>query len=215
MNLRSSLTSGLKGACLEPAWLLTTGFLKSFHARSEDWRNKSFEVSDEVAFQIISAAAVCRLYTWKTIASVKEALREGVEERDLLFSWKAVLDAIQVFRTTIQPLLRTCERMIHFLGQVERLNWYEVVLHYYLGNLMLAEALEAANCQDLLSQLKEARLDAETESFNVLKFGLESIYAIHRPSEGSCSNADAPRRPIMTTSFNAIDPYPHHIVASV
>jgi hypothetical protein len=222
LNFRSSLTSGLKGACLEPAWRLARGFLVgSFHARSEDWRKKGFEVSDEVAPQIISAAAVCRLYTWRTIASVKEALREGVEESDALFAWNAVLDAFDVFKTTIHPLLSTCERRLHFLGQVERLNWYEVVLHYHLGILILADAVEAANRLDLLSQLTETRLDAEQESFNVLKFGLESKYTIYGPLEESYNASDvnliayySTGQPI-TTSFVAIDPYPHHVVASV
>ncbi|CZR59983.1 uncharacterized protein PAC_09878 [Phialocephala subalpina] len=221
LNIRSSLTSGLKGACLEPAWRLARGFLVgSFHARSEDWRKKGFEISDEIARQIISAASVCGLYTWRTIASVKEALREGVEEGDALFAWNAFLDALDVFKTTIHPLLTTCERRLHFLGQVERLNWYEVVLHYHLGVLILADAVEAANRPDLLSQLSETRLDAEQESFNVLKFGLESKYTIYGPLEGLYNDSDinliaySTGQPI-TTSFVAIDPFPQYVVASV
>jgi hypothetical protein len=221
LNLRSSLTSGLKGACLEPAWRLARGFLVgSFHARSEDWRKKSFEVSDEIAPQIIAAAAVCRLYTWRTIASVKEALREGVEETDVLFAWDNILDALDLFKETIHPLLSACERRLHFLGQVERLNWYEVVLHYYLGILLLADAIEAANRPDLLSQLTETRLEAEQESFNAIKFGLESKYTIYGPLEESCSTLDVnliayPTGQPITISFVAIDPYPQHVVASV
>ncbi|TVY90253.1 hypothetical protein LAWI1_G005070, partial [Lachnellula willkommii] len=221
LNIRSSLTSGLKGACLEPAWRLARGFLVgSFHAKSENWRKKGFEVSDEIAPQIISAAAVGRLYTWRTIASMKEALREGVEESDVLFAWDAFLDALDVFKTTIHPLLSTCERRLHFLGLVERLNWYEVVSHYHLGILILADALEAANRLDLLSQLTETRLDAEQESFNVLRFGLESRYKICGPLEESSNASDVNVNPystgqLITTSFIAIDPYPHHVVTSV
>ncbi|TVY57479.1 hypothetical protein LCER1_G001596, partial [Lachnellula cervina] len=223
LNIRSSLTSGLKGACLEPAWRLARGFLVgSFHAKSEDWRKKGFEVSDDIAPQIISAAAVSRLYTWRTIASMKEALREGVEESDVLFAWDAFLDALGIFKTTIHPLLSTCERRLHFLGPVEKLNWYEAVLHYHLGILILADALEAANRLDLLSQLTETRLDAEQESFNVLRFGLESRYKICGPIEGSSNTTDANLNPYVhsigqpiTTSFVAIDPYPHHVVALV
>ncbi|KAH6663216.1 hypothetical protein B0J14DRAFT_553190 [Halenospora varia] len=221
LTIRSSLTSGLKGACLEPAWRLARGFLVgSFHARSEDWRKKDFEVSDEIAFQIMSAAEVCRVYTWKTIASVKEALREGVEESDTLFSWNAFLDALDVFKTTIHPLLSACERRLHFLVQLERLNWYEVVLHYHLGILILADALETANCLYLLSQLTEAMLVAEQESFNVLKFGLESKYTIFGPREESCNALDVnviahSTGPSITTSFVAIDPYPDHVVVLV
>ncbi|TVY46154.1 hypothetical protein LOCC1_G003434 [Lachnellula occidentalis] len=223
LNIRSSLTSGLKGACLEPAWRLARGFLVgSFHAKSEDWRKKGFEVSDEIAPQIISAAAVGRFYVWRTIASLNESLREGVEESDVLFAWDAFLDALDVFKTTLLPLLRTCERRLHFLEPVERLNWYEVVLHYHLGILILADALETANRLDLLSQLTETRVDAEQESFNVLKFGLDSRYNICGPLDGSCNAPDVNLIPCVcstgepiTTSFVAIDPYPHHVVASV
>lgn len=221
LNIRSSLTSGLKGACLEPAWCLARGFLVgAFHTRTEVWRKKHFELSDESASQIISAASVCRIYTWRTIASLKEALREGVEEGDVLLAWNAVLDALDVFKTIIYPLLNICERRLHFLGQVERLNWYEVALHYYLGILMLADAVEAASRTDLLSQLNLARLDAEQESFNVLKFGLESKYTIAGPFVESEYNSNVDRtayspKQQVTTSFIAIDPYPDHVVALI
>ena len=221
LNFRSSLTSVLKGACLEPAWRLAGDFLVGlFHARSEDWRKKGFEVSDEIAPQIISAAAVWGLYTWRTVASVKEALREGVEESDTLFAWNAFLGALDVFKTTVHPFLSTCERRLHFLGQLERLNWYEVVLHYHLGILVLADGVAAAHRLNLLSQLAETKLDAEQESFNVLKFGLESKYTISGPLEEPYNASDvgstacATEQPI-TTSFIAIDPYPHHVLASV
>ncbi|RDW92646.1 hypothetical protein BP5796_02040 [Coleophoma crateriformis] len=164
LNIRSSLTSGLKGACLEPAWRLVKGFLVgSFHARSEEWRKKGYEVSDETASQIISAAAICRLYTWKTIASVKEALAEGVEESDALFAWNALLDALEVYKVTIHPLLRIFQRP---------------------------------------------------------KIGLESEYTIAAPLEECSDPTDANSaayttgKPI-TVSLVAIDPYPHHVVASV
>jgi hypothetical protein len=221
LNIRSSLTSGLKGACLEPAWRLARGFLVgSFHARSEEWRKTGFELSDDIASQIISATAVCRVYTWKTIASVKEALREGVEENDVLFAWNAFLDALDVFKTTIYPLLNVCEKRLHFLEQVQRLNWYEVVLHYHLGILFLADTVEAADRLDLLSQLTEARLDAEQQSFNALKFGLHSKYPIYGYLEKSSHELDVDSISCFTgqptsTSFVAIDPYPQHVVALV
>jgi len=220
-NIRSSLTSGLKGACLEPAWRLARGFLVgSFHARSEDWRKINVETSDDIASQITSAMSVCSIYTWKTIASVKEALREGVEENDVLFAWDAFLDARNVFQTTIRPLLDIYERRLHFLGQVERLNWYEVVLHYNLGILLLADALQGAKRSDLLSQLAEMRLDPEQECFNVLKFGLDNKFTIHRPLEGTsnvlCVDSRAkPTRQSFTNSLIAIDPRPQNVITSV
>lgn len=221
LNFRTSLTSGLKGACSEPAWRLARSFLVgSFHPETEHWRTKCFEVSDEVASRVISAAAVGKLYVWKNIASLKEALREGVDEDSVLFAWNALLDAIDIFKTTIRPLLNNCERRLHFLNQVSRLSWYEVNSQYYLGILVLVDAIEAADRSDLLPGVTEARQDAERESFNVLKFGIESTYTIHGPGEDSNTaskfdgTTDFPGRPI-TTSFVAIDPYPHHVVDSV
>jgi hypothetical protein len=222
LNFRSSLSSGLKGACLETSWRLAKGFLVgSFHPRTEEWRKKGFEVSDEVAQEIISAVAVCRIYMWRTIASVKEALREGVEEDSVLFSWNSLLDALEIFKTTIHPLLNNCEKQLHFLSQVSRLYWYEMVLHYYLGILMLVDALETAKRSDLLSQVTETRLEAEHECFNVLKFGLESKYALNASQAGFGSACDQLSTTAhrseqqIITSFVAIDPYPHHVVASV
>lgn len=220
-NFRSSLTSGLKGACLEPAWGLARAFLVgSFHPKTEDWRNNGFEVSDETAPEIICAAAVCAVYTWRTITSLKEALREGVDEDTLLSAWQAFLDAVDIFKTTIHPLLDRCQRRLHFLAQVERFNWYEVVLHYWLGILIAVDALEAGSRSDLLSQFTSTKLQADQEAFNVLKFGLESKYTIdslrldsdHTPE--SDPTTSVPRRPIVT-SFVAIDPYPHYVVALV
>ncbi|RYP75071.1 hypothetical protein DL770_007482 [Monosporascus sp. CRB-9-2] len=220
-NLRTSLTSGLNGACSEPAWRLVRTFLVgSFHPRTEYWRTNGFEVSDGVASEIITAAAVCKLYVWKNITSLKEALREGVHEESVLFVWKALLDAIDIFKASIRPLLNKCERRLHFLDQLSRLGWYEVNLQYYLGILVLVNAIETANRSDLLSQITEARQDAEHESFNVLKFGIENTYTIHEPGEGSKTTsaldatADFPGEPI-TASFVAIDPYPNCVVDSV
>ncbi|KAK1948684.1 hypothetical protein LY78DRAFT_675473 [Colletotrichum sublineola] len=107
-NVRASLTSGLKGACVEPVWLLVRAFLVgSFHPQTETWRTKEFKVTDEVARKIFSGAAVGSMYIWKNITSLKEALREGVDEDSLLLTWKSLLDAINVYRTSICPLLNT------------------------------------------------------------------------------------------------------------
>lgn len=219
LNLRTSLTSGMNGACSEPAWRLARAFLTgSFHPRTERWRTDGFDVSDDVASSIITAAAVCKLYVWKTITSLKEAFREGVEEESVLFVWKALLGAIEIFTTSVRPLLNNCERRLHFLDQVTRLCWYEVNMRYYLGILVLSSAVEAADRPDLLLQMAEARRDAEHESFNVLKFGMENTYTIYEPGgeyPATISRPDATPGEPVTASFVAIDPYPGHVVDSV
>ncbi|EXJ83896.1 hypothetical protein A1O1_07525 [Capronia coronata CBS 617.96] len=222
LNIRSSLTSGLKGACMEPSWRVTRAFLVgSIPPQTEEWRKESFEFTDEIACEIISAAAICRIYTWRTITSLKEALRECVEDEAVDFAWDALLDALEIFKTTIYPLLNHCERQLHFLGQAARLYWYETMLHYYLGILILVEALETARRPDFLSQITNTRLEAEHECFNVLKFGLESIYTVDEPSAGlnkaSGSLLATGRRSTqsISISFVAIDPYLHHLIAAV
>lgn len=230
LNFRSNLSPGLKGACWEPMWQLAKGFLvASFHDRTEAWRRPGFRVSDDMTPQITSAASICAIYTWQTIASLKEGLREGVEEAIVQSAWKALVDAVDIFQTTIHPILNNLERQLHFVSQVDRLNWYEIVLLYYLGILILIDALEAANRPDLLHGLAQMSLDAEHECFNVLHFGLESTYTIdpdqgpgqnQRDSNaGACSasggaGVEFPTRPV-TVPLVAIDPYPHHVVAAV
>lgn len=216
-NFRSSLTSGLKGACLEPVWRLARTFLVgSLHSRTEQWRAKTLEVSDETASQIFSAASVCQLYLWKTATSLKEAFREGVEEESVLFSWGAVLDAIDIFQTSIRPLLNACERHLHFLNQLSRFSWYQFSLQYYLGILIIVDALEAAGRSDLLADLAETRCDAEHESLNIFKFGIESKFTIHGPGYNSATESRPERLDqSITASFVSIDPYPHHVIDSV
>lgn len=221
LNLRTSLTSGLNGGCSEPAWRLARTFLVgSFQAKAEHWRTAGFEVSDGVASQIITAAAVCKVYVWKNITSLKEALREGVGEESVLFVWKALLDSIGIFQTSILPLLQKCKRRLHFLDQLSRLGWYNVNLQYNLGILVLIDAIETANRSDLLSEMTEARRNAEYDSFNVLKFGIDNTYTIYEPGEESDTtsgtNGAAPfHGEHITASFITIDPYPNHVVDSV
>ena len=217
LNFRSSLSSGLKGACWEPVWQLSRAFLVgSFHDRTEEWRKKGFRVTDNISPQITSAASICTIYTWRTIASLKEALREGVEEATIQSTWIALLDALEVFKATIEPMLSNVGKQLHFLDQVNRLNWYEIMLLYYLGCLILVDALEAVNRSDLLNGLAQTSLEAEHECFNVLKFGLESKYTIVpcRGDSDGVSDAEFCTKPF-TVSFVAIDPYPHHVVAAV
>lgn len=221
-DLKTSLTSGLNGACSEPAWRLARTFIVgSFHSETEDWHKNNFDASDKAASQIIAAAAVSKLYVWKNITSFKEAVREGVDEKKFLFVWNALLDAINIYETSIRPLLNSCERRLHFMSELNRRRWYQVSLQYYLGILVLVDVIEVANLSDLLPHVNEARQDAEYESFNVLKFGAENTYTINRPRDSPPNNVsrsdavtDFPGEPI-TVSFITIDPCPYYVIDSV
>lgn len=200
-DYRSSLTSGLKGACFEPAWRLSRAFLVgSFQPQTLPWlSNGFFEVSEQGISLVFSAATICGLYIWKTIASLKEALREGVEEDAVDFAFNAFHDANDIFTTSIHPLLNHCGRQIHFMDQVHRLNWYKINLRYYLGILVLADALGVAQHSDLLAQVADTTQEAEYECLNILKFGLENTYIIDT----------------LTVPLIAIDPFPEHVIDAV
>jgi hypothetical protein len=218
---RTLLTSGLKGACSEPTWRLVKAFLVgSFVPRSENWHQEGFEWTEEVAFEVIAAASICNTYIWKNVTSLKEALREGVQDDGVLFAWNALLDAIDIYRTSILPLLSGCERRLHFLDQRVRLNWYEVTLHHFLGILMMDDALKAAARSDLLHETRAVRQDAEHESFIILKYGLENTYTIrnsgniHLDATRANESTDLPR-PLITATLVAVDPYPQLVVNAV
>ncbi|KAF2708413.1 hypothetical protein K504DRAFT_434871 [Pleomassaria siparia CBS 279.74] len=224
-NSRTCLTSGLKGACSEPAWRLARSYLVgSFRAKTEHWRIHGFEMTEERACTIISSASISILYIWKNITSLKEALREGVEEDSVMFAWNALLDAIDIFTTSIRPLLDHCKRRLHFLDQQTRLSWYATISQYYLGILVLGEVLETANRSDLLPGVAIAKQDAEYEAFNVLKLGMQASYMIYGPGDDLTAattiitidggTGNSPARPIIT-SLVAISPYPYQVVNTV
>ncbi|KIW30868.1 uncharacterized protein PV07_02561 [Cladophialophora immunda] len=216
LNLRSTLTSGLHGADTESCWRTLRMGAGSFHTRTEDWRRNPFSMTEDEVLQAIAAAAATKLYVWKMISVLKEALREGSEDEKVLRAWTSFTEAIEIFRVTFRPLLNDCERRLPFLGQVEKLNWYELMLHYYMGILILVDALEVAERDDLLSQLTDIKLEAEHQVFSALKFGLESKYTVFGSHQGGSTmgaqNSNSDQK--ATASFVALDPYPHHVVAA-
>jgi hypothetical protein len=117
----TALTSGLKGACSEPTWRLIKSFLLgSFQPKTESWRTKGVAVINEAAHETIAGATICKIYIWKNITSLKEALREAVDEDSMLLAWNALLDALDIFKTSIRPLFDICERQLHFIDQPVR-----------------------------------------------------------------------------------------------
>ncbi|KIW84776.1 hypothetical protein Z517_00164 [Fonsecaea pedrosoi CBS 271.37] len=216
MNLRSTLTSGLHGAETESCWRTLRMGAGSFHTRTGEWRRNPFSMTSDEVLQAIAAAAAAKMYVWKMISILKEALREGAEDEKVLRAWTSCTEAIEMFRVTFGPLLNDCERRLPFLGQVEKLNWYELMLHHYMGILILVDALEVAERNDLLSRLSETKLEAEHGVFNALKFGLESQFTVggtQKTGAGTgmqSSNSDQ----TTTASFIAFDPFPHYVVAA-
>lgn len=83
----------------------------------------------------------------------------------------------------------------------------ELTLHYHLCILMLVDIAEATDRQDLLLEFSSMRRDAESWVLNCLKFGLANKYTLRRAGQEGESS--------VTVRLIAIDPYAHHVVASV
>ncbi|KAK1622711.1 hypothetical protein BDP81DRAFT_465783 [Colletotrichum phormii] len=195
-NLRSSLTSGLKGACLEPVWIVARAFLKSsFQPKIERWRAGTLELTDEDACPIFSGAAVGILYFCKTITSLKEAVREGVDETTLQLTWKSLLDALDIWENSIHPLLETCQRRLNLLDPKHRLHWFQLSLEYWLGVLIVVDTLENAYRSDLVRQVTKLRQDAQCEIFNVIQYGLKTDYILPQFSEACDLQLNGDARP--------------------
>lgn len=221
LGARTSLSSGLKGACSEPTWRLVKAYLiGSFKARSETWHDESFGMTEADAYDVLSAGSICNTYIWENIASLKEGLREGVNDDCVLFAWKALLDAINIYNTLILPLLHICKEGISTLLQRVRLNWYNINIQHYLGLLLLENALYTAARSDLLHQIDATLQAAETNISELLQFGLESTYTIHRSDGGCASTNDSSEdngssQVSSKVTLVAIYPYPQYMVAMV
>jgi hypothetical protein len=85
-----------------------------------------------------------------------------------------------------------------------------------LGVLILVDTLETSARQDLLSQISKVKQEAEHESFQVLKFGLETSYTIHQSSVSQEMAANQETRNefalLSSPTLVAIDPYPQYVV---
>lgn len=83
---------------------------------------------------------------------------------------------------------------------------------------MVLDTIEVADRYDLLADLKDASIEAENTVMNALAFGLHNTMTLRRsidsPSPG-LSHERTARNMTFTVPLLAIDPYPHHIVASV
>jgi hypothetical protein len=105
-----------------------------------------------------------------------------------------------------------CGQRLHSLHQRVRLNWYQVLLHYFLGILMLEDALKVAGREDLLHRISAVGPDAESEAYDMLEFGLENTYALRGLEE---VEADGRIRASVAVTLVALDPYPRHVVDTV
>lgn len=93
------------------------------------------------------------------------------------------------------------------------------MLHSHLSILMALDMIEVVDRHDLLADLKDASIEAENTVMNALAFGLHNTITLRRtidsPSPGLPRESGTPRSMTFTVPLLAIEPYPHHVVASV
>jgi hypothetical protein len=80
---------------------------------------------------------------------------------------------------------------------------------------MLIDIIEATERFDLLVGLTETNADAENAVMNALVFGLQNSFILTVPSTCGIPDAEDAFEASATIPIISIDPYPHHVVASV
>ncbi|KAJ5727655.1 hypothetical protein N7493_005475 [Penicillium malachiteum] len=188
-------------------------------------------IGDREADEIKMCASQWKLYFWKTVAVLKEGLRDGCSEDLIQVSFRAVLCAIERFRLTYGPMLGACMRRLDFLGFRQRFDTCEpsysssdfdpnhccrvnvflglLMCHWYLAVLILVDALEAYERPDLLSYVKVARDEAVQGISNGFKLGSTTHYIL----SDVIPLAGGPTRMVQCPLL-AIDPYPVYVIAS-
>lgn len=93
-----------------------------------------------------------------------------------------------------------------------------LMLHAHLSILMVLDTIAVADRYDLLADLKNASIEAESIVMNTLAFGLHNTMTLRRDdlsSPGLPRESGTTRSVTFTVPLIAIDPYPHHVVAAV
>lgn len=88
-----------------------------------------------------------------------------------------------------------------------------LMLHYHLSILILADTIEAVDRDDLLVTFAQAISGAETAVMNTLVLGLQNTFKLG--VEGIQQESGHPISATASFPIVSIDPYPHHVVASV
>lgn len=91
----------------------------------------------------------------------------------------------------------------------------DLSLHISLAILLMTDAVDTDH-PDLLKPLIPARTDAEHHGFSALVFGQETTYdPCQRSHSTSSVQSNEQATGGIRVSLLSIDPYPHHVVASV
>lgn len=89
------------------------------------------------------------------------------------------------------------------------------MLHYHLSILLMANAVEATDRLDLLSEIKETIASVETVVVNTMVFGLHNTTTMAISMDSGVLDHVGATETSVTVPLISIDPYPHHVVAAV
>lgn len=204
LSCRSSLTAGLLGSEQELIFQLISASANLFHDQRTEKQQRAIKISEADAASIISHTGEWKMYTWKMIATFKEALRDGYSDETIDRAYNAVLRAIDRFNVTNRPQMEECQRMLEFMSSTVKFDWYLIMLHWHLGILILMDGIEASGRLDLISKPESIWTDSVHGAVNTLKFGSANSISMTGGAPGEHTHC----------SFLSIDPYPHHVVAA-
>lgn len=123
LDHRPTLSAGLLGFEAESSFELIRKRSLLFQVETEPWLRDGIELTDDIALTIIVALGAWKLYTWKNISVLKEALRDGHDDAKVVHAFRGVSDAIRHFKTVYRPLLDVCEQRLQFLSWRPRFEW--------------------------------------------------------------------------------------------
>lgn len=241
LDVQSVLCAGLLGIKAETTFELIRRSSLVFQERMQTQPPTDIDFTDNMAIQVISAAGLWKLYLYKRVAVFKEALRDGHHESKVLWAFEETIDAIQHFKNVYRPILDIYQRRLQFLNQKSRFEWCKyylihfhlyrtnvtsnsspvhVILHWYLGILMLADSAASNGRSEFLERLTIPKAEAVQMVLTILKFGLESTFKPITNNESigevqQVSTAFFSTKLATAACFVAWDPYSHHTMAAV
>ncbi|KAL6837254.1 hypothetical protein V8C40DRAFT_229556 [Trichoderma camerunense] len=202
----SILCSGVFGFEEEPVFRLMKARVQLFHESTESWRQNGFVPTSHATLYVVHRASTWKGYVWKIIGALREAINHGYGEAVITRLKTLIAEALDRFDRTFKPLLAACEKHILFFSKDARLCYYLLQLHYYMGLLLLCSLAVTTERTDIVPMFDAVRRESVHTIFSTISFGLSCQVALSQ---------DESQRSRKRFSLINLDPYPHHILASL
>lgn len=202
----SILCSGVFGFEEEPVFCLMKARVQLFHENTEAWRQNGFVPTSDDTLYIVHRASTWKGYVWKLIGVLREAMNHGYGESVIARLQFLIAEALGRFNMTFKPLLAACEKHILFFSKDARLCYYLLLLHYHMGLLLLCSLTASIERMDIVPNFDAVRRESVHTIFSTISFGLSCRVALGK---------DEAQRRHKLSSLIRLDPYPHHILASL